>query len=317
MKAAVYTQYGTPEVVQVQEVPKPIPGNQEIIVKVKATSMTAGDWRLRAGEPFAIKLYNGLRKPRRTILGHEFSGVVASVGQNVTRFKAGDAVFGGTGDQAGAHAQYVVVAEDGPLILRPKTLSDAEAAALPIGATTALFFLRKANIQQGQKVLIYGASGSVGTFAVQIAQYFGAQVTAVCSTTNVTLVQALGAHQVIDYTQEDFSKQSEQYDIVFDAVGKSSFAQGKKVLKPKGVYVTVAVDMSLLFQSLFASLTRKHKLITGVAKPTSERLHFLARLFDQQALKVVIDRTYVFADIQMAHRHAQSGRKKGNIVIMP
>ena len=317
MKASVYTQYGTPEVVHIQEVAKPIPGDKEIVVKVNATSMTAGDWRMRAGEPFAIKLYNGLRKPKRTILGHEFSGVVESVGQNVTRFKKGDRIFGGTGDRAGAHAQYVVVPEDGPLGLKPENMPDADAAALPVGATTALFFLRKANIQQGQKVLIYGASGSVGTFAVQITKYFGANVTAVCSTTNIALVQSLGASQVIDYTQEDFSQRSEKYDVVFDAVGKSSFSQGKKALKPKGVYATVAVDISLLVQSFLTSLTGTYKLITGVAKLTAERLHFLVKLFDKQALKVVIDHTYTFADIQTAHRHAQSGRKKGNIVIIP
>ncbi|HAS39224.1 MAG TPA: NAD(P)-dependent alcohol dehydrogenase [Microscillaceae bacterium] len=317
MKASVYTQYGTPEVVHIQEVAKPTPGNNEIVVKVNATSMTAGDWRMRAGEPFAIKLYNGLRKPKRTILGHEFSGVVASVGQNVTRFKVGDPIFGGTGDRAGAHAQYVVVPEDGALVLKPENLPDADAAALPVGATTALFFLRKANIQQGQKVLIYGASGSVGTFAVQIAKYFGAEVTAVCSTANIALVQSLGADAVIDYTKEDFSKRAEKYDVVFDAVGKSNFSQGKKVLKPKGIYTTVAVDMTLLFQSLLVSLTGRYKLITGVSKPTTARLSFLTKLFDKQAIKVVIDRTYAFADIQKAHHHAQSGHKKGNIVVIP
>ncbi|OJJ15409.1 NAD(P)-dependent alcohol dehydrogenase [marine bacterium AO1-C] len=317
MKASVYTRYGNPEVVHIQEIAKPTPENNEIVVKVNATSMTAGDWRMRAGEPFAIKLYNGLRKPKRTILGHEFSGVVEAVGQAVTRFKVGDHIFGGTGDKAGAHAQYVVVPEDGPLVLKPENMPDADAAALPVGATTALFFLRKANIQQGQQVLIYGASGSVGTFAVQIAKYFGAEVTAVCSTANIPLVQSLGATKVIDYTKEDFSEQAKKYDVVFDAVGKSNFAQGKKALKPKGIYATVAVDLSLLFQSFFTALTGKYKLITGVSKPTTARLSFLVKLFDKQALKVVIDRTYAFSDIQLAHRHAQSGHKKGNIVIIP
>jgi NADPH:quinone reductase-like Zn-dependent oxidoreductase len=317
MKAAVYTEYGKPEVVQVKEVPKPIPDDNEVVVKVNATTMTAGDWRMRAGDPFVIKLYNGLFKIKRTVLGQEFSGVVDSVGKNVTRFNKGDYTFGGTGDSAGGHAEYVAVPGDGAIVHKPESMTNENAAALPIGALTALFFLRQADIKPGQKVLIYGASGSVGTYAVQLAKHFDAEVTGVCSSTNLEMVRSLGADKLIDYRQEDYAKNGEEYDVIFDAVGKTSFGTGKNALKLKGAYLTVAMSFTLMLQSVINSITGQYQFVSAVTKMTAEELLFLTKLVETGELKPVIDCTYPLSDIQTAHRHAQTGRKKGNIVIRP
>jgi NADPH:quinone reductase-like Zn-dependent oxidoreductase len=317
MKAAVYTEYGKPEVVQVKEVPKPIPDDNEVVVKVNATTMTAGDWRMRAGDPFVIKLYNGLFKIKRTVLGQEFSGVVDSVGKNVTRFNKGDYIFGGTGDSAGGHAEYVAVPADGAIVHKPESMTNENAAALPIGALTALFFLRQADIKPGQKVLIYGASGSVGTYAVQLAKHFDAEVTGVCSSTNLEMVRSLGAAKLIDYRQEDYAKNGEEYDVIFDAVGKTSFGTGKNALKLKGAYLTVAMSFTLMLQSVINSITGQYQFVSAVTKMTAEELLFLTKLVETGELKPVIDCTYPLSDIQTAHRHAQTGRKKGNIVIRP
>jgi NADPH:quinone reductase-like Zn-dependent oxidoreductase len=317
MKAAVYTEYGKPEVVQVKEVPKPIPDDNEVVVKVNATTMTAGDWRMRAGDPFVIKLYNGLFKIKRTVLGQEFSGVVDSVGKNVTRFNKGDYIFGGTGDSAGGHAEYVAVQADGAIVHKPESMTNENAAALPIGALTALFFLRQADIKPGQKVLIYGASGSVGTYAVQLAKHFDAEVTGVCSSTNLEMVRSLGADKLIDYRQEDYAKNGEEYDVIFDAVGKTSFGTGKNALKLKGAYLTVAMSFTLMLQSVINSITGQYQFVSAVTKMTAEELLFLTKLVETGELKPVIDCTYPLSDIQTAHRHAQTGRKKGNIVIRP
>ena len=315
MKAAVYSQYGTPEVVKIQEATKPLPKDNEILVKVHTTTVTSGDWRMRAGDPFAIRLYNGLFAPKRTILGHEFSGVVDSVGKDVTHCKSGDPVFGLAGGEAGAHAEYVVVPADGTVAPKPASISDATAAALPNGAMTALFFLKQANIQPGQKVLINGASGSVGTYAVQLAKYFGAEVTAVCSTRNVELVRSLGADNVIDYTQYDFTNNPEQYHVIFDAVGKASYNKSKKVLRKQGIFLTVAMSIPLLLQSVVASWVGKKKLITAIAKMTPEDLRFVIQLVEKGQLRVVVDRRYSFSDISNAHEHAQTGHKIGNLVL--
>lgn len=315
MKAAVYTTYGKPDVIRIIDVPKPTPKDNEVVVNVKATTVTSGDWRMRAGDPFVMKVYNGLFKIKRTILGHEFSGVVESTGKNVTRFKRGDSIFGTTGEGAGAHAEYVAVPADGVIINKPATIADEHAAALPIGALTALFFLRKAEIQPGQKVLIYGTSGSVGTYAVQLAKHFGAEVTGVCSTTNLELVRSLGANNVIDYHKEDFTLIGKEYDVIFDAVGKASFGRAKKVLKQNGVYLTVAMNLTLILQAIMHSITGKYRLISEVSKMTAEELQFITRLVELGELKPVIDCIYSLSDIQTAHKHAQTGHKKGNIVI--
>ncbi len=315
MKAAVYTSYGHPEVVQLKDVPKPSPNNNEIVVKVNASTVTAGDWRMRAGNPFAIRLYNGLFKLKRTVLGHEFSGVVDSVGGDVTQFKKGDAVFGYTGSNAGAHAEYVAVPADGVISQRPANINDQQAAALPVGASTALHFLRKANIKSAQKVLIYGASGSVGSYAVQLAKYFGATVTAVCSQGNADLVLSLGADKVVDYRKEDFTKNAEKFDAIFDAVGKTTYSKGKRVLNSGGVYLTVAMSISLMLHSALNALSKRHQLISGVAKLTVEELQFLTNLLETGTLKPVIEHTYPFSEIREAHRHAETGHKRGNLVL--
>lgn len=317
MKAAVYTKYGTPEVVQVKEVPKPVPQENEILVKIEAATVTAGDWRMRAGNPLAIRLYNGLFKLKRTVLGHEFSGVVESVGKNVTQFNVGDAVFGTTGDGAGAHAEFVAVPADGIIVRKPDAIPHEKAAALPVGALTALYFLQQANIKKGQKVLIYGASGSVGTYAVQLAKHFGAEVTAVCSGSNVELVRSLGADKVIDYQKEDFTTQTDTYDIVFDAVGKASFSKSKNALRLKSTFLTVAMSLPLMFQLVLASISGRYKLISTVSKPTLEDLQLIEDLAEKGVIKPVIDRTFPLSEIQKAHKLAETGHKKGNVVLKP
>ena len=317
MKAAIYTSYGEPEVVNLVEVPKPTPQDHEIVVKVNAATVTSGDWRMRAGVPFAIRIYNGLFKLKRTVLGHEFSGVVDRVGAQVTQFKVGDPVFGTTGEGAGAHAEFVAVPANGIVALKPDAIPDEKAAALPVGALTALYFLRQADVKKGQNVLIYGASGSVGTYAVQLAKHFGAEVTAVCSGSNVEWVRSLGADQVIDYHKDDFTQQKDAYDVVFDAVGKASFGKSRNALKPGGVFLTVAMDLKLMFQSIVTSITKRYKLISAVSKPTLDDFLVIIDLAEQGSLAPVIDRTYQLSEIRQAHRHAETGHKKGNLVLRP
>ena len=322
MKAAVYTRYGPPEVLEIKDVEKPVPKDNEVLVRVHATTVCAADWRMRKADPFIVRFMNGIRAPKIHILGTEFAGKVESVGKAVTRFREGDEVFGSTGFKFGAHAEYVCVPEDGQLAIKPVNMEFEEAAAVLFGGVSALHFLRKAKLQAGHKVLIYGASGSVGVFAVQLAKHFGAHVTAVCSTANLDLVKSLGANEVVDYTREDFSRAGRVYDIVFDTVGKSGFSRSLKSLKRGGSYVLVGGSgrlsfiLELILRGMWASLTGAAKVITGVTSPAAGDQAFLKGLVETGKLRTVIDRRYSLDEIAEAHRHAEAGHKKGHVVVL-
>ncbi|MBI3407019.1 MAG: NAD(P)-dependent alcohol dehydrogenase [Planctomycetes bacterium] len=322
MKAAVFSRYGPPEVLEVKDVHKPVPKEDEVLVRVHATTVCAGDWRIRKADPFLGRIITGLWRPRITIPGMEFAGTVESVGKAVTHFSAGDEVFGSPGFKFGANAEYVCVRENGTLAKKPVNMSFEEAAAVLFGGVSALYFLRKARIQSGQKILIYGASGSVGVFAVQLAKHFGAHVTAVCSTPNLDLVKSLGAEQALDYTREDFSKAAQVYDIVFDTVGKSGWARSLKVLKRGGYYVRVGGSGRLLsmlgdiVRGMWVTFTGAAKSIGGIAGESAGDLEFLKRLIEADKLRTVIDRRYTLDEIAEAHRYVEAGHKKGHVVIV-
>lgn len=320
MKAIVYSRYGPPDVLEVKQVKKPIPKDNEILVKVKATTVTVADIRSRSFTvppafwlPARITL--GLRQPKKEILGMELAGEVELIGRNVKKFKKGDQVFAATLTDFGAYAEYKCLKEDGPVAIKPSNISFGEAAAIPIGARTALYFLRKAGIKSGHDVLVYGASGSVGSYAVQIAKYLGANVTGVCSTSNLELVKSLGADKVIDYTAEDFANIDETYDVIFEAVNKSSFSVCIKLLKKNGTYINVT-DPLPNAQMLWTKMTTNKKLLLSSNSPeSSEALNFLKELVEMGKLKVLVDRYYSFDEIVEAHRYVEKGHKKGNVVI--
>jgi NADPH:quinone reductase-like Zn-dependent oxidoreductase len=323
MKAAVYTRYGPPDVLEIQDVDKPVPKDHEVLVRVQATTVCAADWRMRKADPFIVRFMNGLWGPKKIhILGIEFAGQVESVGKAVSRFGEGDHVFGSTGFKFGAHAEYACLPEDGLLGIKPVNMTFEEAAAVLFGGVSALHFLRKAKIQAGQKVLIYGASGSVGVFAVQLAKYFGANVTGVCSTPNLNLVKSLGADEVVDYTREDFSRAGRIYDMVFDTVGKSGFSRSLKSLKRGGFYVRVGGSGRLasilgdLLRGMWISTTGAAKVIGGIARAAAGDLAFLKGLIEAGRLRTVIDRRYSLDEIAEAHRYVEAGHKKGHVVIL-
>jgi NADPH:quinone reductase-like Zn-dependent oxidoreductase len=314
MKAIVYTKFGPPEVLQLQEVAKPTPKANEVLIKIVATTVVKEDPDMRASAGF-----NGLLKPRNPILGQELAGEIQAIGKDVTRFKPGDQVFGF--DMFGAYAEYKCMSENGALAIKPANISYEEAASVPNGALTALPFLRdKGKIQGGQAVLIYGASGSVGTAAVQLAKYYGAEVTGVCSSTNLEWVKSLGADQVIDYTQEDFTENGKTYDIIFDTVGKISFAECKDSLEDEGIYLTTVPTPGTMLRVIWTikSGGKKVKFMAAGIRPAKEKIKdliFLTDLIEMGKIKPVIDRSYPLEQIAEAHRYVAAGHKKGNVVI--
>jgi 2-desacetyl-2-hydroxyethyl bacteriochlorophyllide A dehydrogenase len=319
MRAVVCTKYGPPEVLQLKEVEKPVPGDNELLIKIFASTVSAGDVRIRSFTfaPWfwiAGRIMFGLTGPRKAIPGDELAGEIEAVGRDVTRFRPGDQVYGITWEfgYGGTNAEYKCLPEDGMVGIKPDNLTYEEAAAVPFGGLTALHFLREGDIQSGQRVLINGASGSVGTFAVQLAKYFGAEVTGVCSTKNIALVESLGADEVIDYTEEDFTKTGQTYDVIFDTVIKTSFSRCKSSLAQGGVYLTV--DWPLL-EALRASMMGGQRIIFGIAAKRTEDLSFLKELIEAGKIKPVIDRIYPLEEVVEAHRYVAGGHKKGNVAI--
>jgi NADPH:quinone reductase-like Zn-dependent oxidoreductase len=319
MKAIVCTKYGPPEVLKVKEVDKPIPKDNEVLIKIHVSTVTTGDCRIRS---FTFtpwfwlpgRIMFGITKPRKQIPGWELSGEIELLGKKVTRFNKGDKVFGYTKGVSfgGTNAEYKCLSEDRIVAIDLSKISYEDAAVIPVGGLTALYLLRKANVESGQKVLIYGASGSVGTFAVQMAKYNGAVVTGVCSTRNFELVRSLGADMLIDYTKEDFTKNGERYNVIFDAVSKISFSRCKNSLQNNGAYITV--DWPFL-QKLWTSITSKKRIIFGMSTDTDEDLNFLRKLVETGKLKPVIDRSYPLEEAVEAYRYVDKGHKKGNVII--
>jgi NADPH:quinone reductase-like Zn-dependent oxidoreductase len=313
MKAIVYTEFGPPEVLQLKEVEKPTPRDNQVLIRIHAATVAAEDPGLRRSPGL-----NGLRRPRHPILGYYLAGEIESAGKDVKLFKEGDQVFGWTGMSLGAYAEYKCMPEEGVLAIKPANMTCEEAVAIPNGAITALIFLRDGgHIQNGHQVLINGASGAVGTAAVQLAKYFGAKVTGVCSTTNLELVKSMGADEVIDYTKEDFTKSGQTYDIIFDVVGWRSFSRCKSSLKQRGIYLLTNPGLSNLFQMLWTSMigSKKVKWVASALKAKAEDLVFIKELVEAGKIKPVIDRRYPLEQIGEAHRYVEKGHKKGNVVI--
>ncbi len=303
-----------------QEIPKPTPKDNEVLIRVRATTVTSGDWRVRSmrvpkGFGLLARLALGLSRPRQPILGTELAGDIEAVGKNVQAFKVGDAVFAFGGAKMGCYAEYKCVPENGLLALKPANLTYEEAAALSFGGTTALDFFKRANIQQGDKVLINGASGGVGTAAIQLAKHFGAEVTGVCSTANLALIQSIGADHTIDYTQQDFSKSGETYDIIMDTVGNAPFSRSKRALKDGGRLLLVLASFADILSAPWISMTGKKKVIAGPVSERAEDIKTLAKLAESGILKPVIDRSYPLEKITDAHTYVDAGHKKGNVII--
>jgi len=314
MKAIVYTKFGPPEVLHLHEVRKPTPKDNEVLIKIYATTVVKEDPDMRASPGF-----NGFLKPRNPILGQELAGEIEATGKDVTRFKPGDQVFGM--DMFGAYAEYKCMPENGALAIKPANMSYKEAASVPNGALTALPFLRdKGRIRSGQTVLIYGASGSVGAAAVQLAKYYATEVTGVCSTANLEWVKSLGADQVIDYTRENLTKNGKTYDIIFDTVGKRSYSECKDSLTVEGIFLATVPTPVMILQALWPAKrgNKKAKFVAAGLRPASEKikdLAFLTRLIETGKMKAVIDRCYPLEQIAEAHRYVEQGHKKGNVVI--
>ena len=321
IKTIEYSKWGAPEVLQIKEIEKPVPKDNEVLIRVKATTVTLYDCWCRSGTAppgfgLLMRLSSGFRKPKQPILGTELAGEIQEVGKDVTQFKKGDQIFASTAESMGAYTEYICIPEDGVLALKPNNISYEEAAAIPQGALTALYFLRNGNIQKGQKILIVGASGSVGTFAVQLVKHFGAEVTGVCSTTKMDLVKSLGANKVVDYTKEDYTKSNEVYDIILDTMGKSNVRHSKKLLKKNGFYLFTTFGLPKLFSILFfLKLISRKNIFIGLLEEKSEELMFLKELIEMGKLKSVIDKKFPFEQVDRAHAYVETGQKKGQVVI--
>lgn len=328
MKAIVYTEYGPPDVLQLKEVEKPAPRENEILIRNHATNVNIGDiWARNFKEItpskftmplplwFPSRMYFGFTKPRVNILGSEFAGEVEAVGKEVKRFRKGDQVFGYRGQKMGANAEYLCMPEDGLVAIKPVNMTYEEAATIPYGALTALSLLRKVGIQRGQKVLINGASGSIGSAAVQLAKYFGAEVTGVCGTPRLEFVRILGADKVLDYTREDFTRNGETYDLIFDILGKSSFSSCKNALKQKGIYLLASFKIKQLFQMLWTSITPGKKVVCTLSSENPKDLIFIKELVEAGKIKSIIDRCYPLEQTAEAHRYIEKGYKTGSVII--
>jgi NADPH:quinone reductase-like Zn-dependent oxidoreductase len=315
MRAVVHDRYGPPDVLRLEEVERPVPRDDEVLIRIHATTVTRTDCGLRSADYVITRYFTGLRRPKRRILGMELAGEVEAVGAAVSEFQVGDKVFGVTG--SGAHAEFVCVRESAPLALKPAGMTFEEAAAVCDGASLALVCLRKADLRDGQSIVIYGASGSVGTAGVQLARHYGADVTAVCGTKNLELVRSLGADHVVDYTQEDFTRNGKTYDVIFDAVGRHSFMRGRRSLKPGGIYVETdlasAWHVPLLALSAMGIGDKRVKL--GIARYTKEDVLFLKELIEAGKYRAVIDRRYPLEDVVEATRYVETEQKTGNVVL--
>jgi NADPH:quinone reductase-like Zn-dependent oxidoreductase len=318
MRAVVHDRYGPPEVLRLADVERPVPEEDQVLVKVHATTVNRTDCHIRQAKPFFWRFFAGLLRPRRKILGSELAGEVEAVGTAVSEFEIGDHVFGiqGYNQLSGAHAEFICMRERAPLAHKPAGVTFEEAAAVCDGALSALTCLRRADLRKGQRVLVYGASGSIGTAGVQLAKYFGAHVTAVCNTKNVELMRSLGGDEVIDYLQEDFTKNGKTYDVVFDAVGKHSFRRCRRSLKPGGIYL--ATDLGFMWHvPILAVLTRigDKKVTLPIGKYTKEDVLFLKELIEAGKYRAVIDRRYPLEDVVEATRYVETGQKTGNVVL--
>jgi NADPH:quinone reductase-like Zn-dependent oxidoreductase len=322
MKAIVHTKYGPPDELQLKEVEKPVPLDNEVLIKIHATTVTTTDCNARnftfvpKSFMFFARIMFGFKKPKINILGIDLAGEIEAVGKNVRLFKVGDQVFGSPGTKFGGHAEYCCVPEDGALAIKPADMPWEEAAAISLAGNTALFFIRDlAKIQTGQKILIHGASGAIGTYAVQLARFYGAGVTGVCSATNEEMVRSLGADRVIDYNKEDFSKGDERYDFVFNVVGKTTFSQCKGILKPKGIYLENMLELKDILKMIWTSIIGGKKIKGGMSTERAENLNFFTELIESGKLKPVIDRIYPLEKTSEAFQYVEQGHKKGNVVI--
>ncbi len=325
MKAIIWTKYGPPDGLQPGEVEKPVPGDNEVLIKIHASTVTAGDCEMRSlkfplllGLP--MRIYAGWRKPKRiTILGQELAGKIVSIGKDVALFKEGDMVFGSTGPTMGGYAEYICLPEEPKeafLEIIPENITPEEAATIPVGGLEALYFLNRINLRAGQKILINGAGGSIGTYAVQLARYYKAEVTAVDSTGKLDMLRSIGADHVIDYTREDFSGSGKTYDVIFDVVGKSSYSRVMRSLSKKGFFLLANPSFPKIFRSIWTSLTGSRKVVFGFEKRNKEILTLLKELIESRKLIPVIDRRYPLEQVAEAHRYVETGEKKGNVVII-